>query len=335
MTAESTEISVYGAGSWGTALAIHLARCGHKVALWGRETEELEEMARSRVNQTYLPGIEFPDALSLEPSLEKAVAASHRHLIVIPTNGIREFLEKISGWLTADARIIWASKGIETSTGKLLHEVVADVLGEETRCAVISGPTFAKEVASGSPTAMTLAANDAAIRDELISIFHGGNLRVYWQDDIIGVELGAAIKNVLAIAAGISDGLGFGANARAALITRGLAEIVRLGEQLGAQRDTLMGLAGLGDLILTCTDDQSRNRRFGLALGKGKTQEQAFEEIQQVVEGSKTAGVVVKVAEKAGVEMPICTEVYKILYEGLSPATAVKDLLGRSTKAEF
>ncbi|HGG59581.1 MAG TPA: NAD(P)-dependent glycerol-3-phosphate dehydrogenase [Gammaproteobacteria bacterium] len=334
-TSPTAEISVYGAGSWGTALAIQLARCGHRVSLWGRETDQLEAMARERVNRFYLPDAPFPDALIVQPSLEQAVASSSHHLIVIPTAGVRGFLKTLQPMLDRDAGVIWASKGIEMGTGKLLHEVVTDVLGNQARYAVVSGPTFAREVAAGLPTAMTLAASEPAFAEALIPVFHGGNMRVYRSDDVIGVELGGAVKNVLAIAAGISDGLGFGANARAALITRGLAEIIRLGEKMGAQRETLMGLAGLGDLVLTCTDNQSRNRRYGLALGQGKTSEQALDEIKQVVEGYKTAGVVIQLAKQQDIEMPICQEVYRVLYEGLPPKQAVSDLLSRSIKAEF
>ncbi len=332
---QAVEISVYGAGSWGTALAIQLARCGHRVSLWGRETDQLEEMATQRVNRFYLPDAPFPDTLIVQPSLAQAVAASRHHLIVIPTAGVRGFLGTLKPMLGDGAGVVWASKGIETGTGKLLHEVVVEVLGDRIPYAVVSGPTFAREVAAGLPTAMTLAASIPEFAEALIPVFHGGNMRVYRSDDIVGVELGGAVKNVLAIAAGISDGLGFGANARAALITRGLAEIIRLGEKMGAQRETLMGLAGLGDLVLTCTDDQSRNRRYGLALGQGKSSEQAFDEIQQVVEGYKTASVVVDLARQQGVEMPICREVYRVLYENLPPRQAVSDLLSRSIKAEF
>ncbi len=329
------DIAVYGAGSWGTALAIQLARLGKQVLLWGRDSQQLSDMAAQRANPFYLPGITFPDTLELQPSLEASVRSSRYHLVVVPTAGFRAFLSRIKPLLGSEDIVVWASKGIEVSAGKLLHEVVLEELGAQARYAVVSGPTFAREVASGLPTAMTLAASDADVADALLPLFHGGNMRVYRSDDIVGVELGGAIKNVLAIAAGISDGLGFGANARAALITRGLAEIVRLGEKMGARRETLMGLSGLGDLVLTCTDDQSRNRRFGLALGKGKSQQQSFDEIRQVVEGFKTAEVVVDVARRYAVEMPICQEVYRVLYEDLPPRQAVADLLNRSVKTEF
>lgn len=328
------QIVVAGAGSWGTALAIQLARNGHRTSLWGRDAGQVAAMQAQGRNQQYLPDVSFPENLRSVDNLEKVMTRTRYLLAVIPTAGMRGFFRSIKPSLAADTRVIWASKGIETGTGQLLHQVLCEELGDQPH-AVVSGPTFALEVASNYPTAMTLAARDASLRDELADVFHGGNMRIYTSSDIVGVELGGAIKNVLAIAAGISDGLGFGANARSALITRGLAEIMRLGDKMGARKETLMGLAGLGDLVLTCTDDQSRNRRFGLAMGAGKTQEQALQEIGQVVEGAKTAGVIVQVAEREGVDMPICHEVYKILYQGLAPADAVKDLLGRRLKAEF
>ncbi len=328
-------ISVYGGGSWGTALAIHLARLGHSVHLWDRDPNHVAAMRRDRENRHYLPGIELPERLQPQDDLAGAAQASHYHLIVIPSEFFRGFLSRLQGELPEVFRLIWATKGIEQKTGQLLHEVVEEELGEETAYAIVSGPTFAAEVAREMPTAMAVAASEPALQQDVAALFHGLNLRMYTSDDIIGVELGGAIKNVLAIAAGISDGLQFGANARAALITRGLAEIIRLGEAMGANQGTLMGLAGLGDLVLTCTDDQSRNRRFGLALGQGKNADTAIEEIGQVVEGAVTAKSVMKLMATHDVEMPICTLVYKILYEGLAPQSAVQALLNRSLKSEF
>lgn len=329
------DVSVFGAGSWGTALAIQLARLGRETLLWGRDSDKLASMQANRSNPYFLKDIPFPDQLTLEADLAVAVSSSPVLLAAVPTSGIRAFCQNIRDHLQPNTSLIWACKGIEQPAGKLVHEIIAEELGDKVIQAVVSGPTFAMEVAKDYPTAMTLAAETQAAVDTLQTLFHGGNMRVYSSTDILGVELGGAIKNVLAIAVGVSDGLGFGANARSALITRGLAEIMRLGEALGAQRETLMGLSGLGDLILTATDDQSRNRRFGLLLGAGKTQEQALEEIQQVVEGAKTAGVIVDVAKRAGVDMPICTAVYRLLYEGITPASAVKELLARSSRAEF
>ncbi len=328
-------ISVYGAGSWGTALAIHLARLGHSVHLWGRNQEHVEQMRRQRENARYLPGVELPVTLSPESDLAAVAQASYYHLVVIPSEHFREFLSRLQGELPEVYRLIWATKGIEHQTGMLLHEVVEEELGEDTPYAIVSGPTFAAEVARELPTAMSVAAHDTALQQDVAALFHGLNLRMYTSDDVTGVELGGAVKNVLAIAAGISDGLRFGANARAALITRGLAETMRLGAAMGANQETLMGLAGLGDLVLTCTDDQSRNRRFGLALGRGREAEAAMAEIGQVVEGAITAKSVMKLMASAKVEMPICTLVYRILHEGLAPESAVHALLNRRLKAEY
>jgi len=240
----------------------------------------------------------------------------------------------IKPMLTKDVRICWATKGFELSTGLLPHQVAKEVLGSERPVAVLSGPTFAKEVAAGLPTAMTIAANDRAFASDLAEELSGESFRAYTADDIIGVEVGGAVKNVMAIGAGLSDGLGFGANTRVALINRGLVEMTRLGLALGAKQDTFMGLAGMGDLVLTCTDDLSRNRRMGLALAAGKTIEEAAEEIGQVVEGVLAAKAVKGVADRLGVDMPICLAIYKILYEGLSPRDAVSALMSRALTSE-
>lgn len=328
-------ISVYGAGSWGTALAIHLAHLGHDVHLWGRNAQHMAEMQRDRVNRYYLPGIELPPNLIAESDLGTVAQASYYHLVVIPSEHFRQFLARLLGELPESFRVVWATKGIEQQSGQLLHEIVEEELGEDTEYAIVSGPTFAAEVAREMPTAMVVAALETPIQQDVAALFHGRNLRMYTSGDVVGVELGGALKNVLAIAAGISDGLNFGANARAALITRGLAEIIRLGTAMGAQQETLMGLAGLGDLVLTCTDDQSRNRRFGLALGEGKTAEEAKEMIGQVVEGAVTAKSAMKLMTSYEVEMPICTLVYRILYEGLQPEAAVQALLNRRLKSEY
>jgi glycerol-3-phosphate dehydrogenase (NAD(P)+) len=244
-------------------------------------------------------------------------------------------LQNLAPLLTAQDAVIWATKGLELDTGKLLHQVLEEVLPQCAAYGVVSGPTFAGEVARGLPTAMTVAANQPALAQAMAAAFQAANYRAYISNDVVGVELGGALKNVLAIAAGISDGLGFGANARVAIVTRGLAEIMRLGVKLGAQSETLMGLAGVGDLVLTCTDNQSRNRRLGLALGQGKDRDTAIAEIGQAVEGAKSALSIGKLAERASVEMPICQQVYRILYEQLPPRQAVAELLSRDLKAEF
>lgn len=292
-------------------------------------------MAEQRSNAAYLPESQFPDRLAVTSTLQEAAGLAELHLIVIPSGGFRSFLADIQPHLQGAEPIIWATKGIEADTGLLLHDVVAESLGEAHPQAVISGPTFAREVAAGMPTAMTVASSDQSLQSLVSGLFHGESLRMYTSDDMTGVELGGAVKNVLAIAVGISDGMAFGANARAALITRGLAEIMRLGEAMGANSDTLMGLTGLGDLVLTCTDDQSRNRRFGLAIGRGDTEGDALEAIGQVVEGRSAAKIVHQVAKSEGVEMPICTMVYRILYKALALDEAVAGLFSRRPRAEF
>lgn len=329
------KITVYGAGSWGTALALQLARNGLDVLLWDFNPEHIASYDKARENTQYLPGIPFPDILQCTDSLEQAVSHSHDQLIVVPSHGFRDLLKALKPLLSDDHSIVWATKGLEVGSGKLLHELLVEELGDRVPYGLVSGPTFASEVAKGLPSAMTAAASTSELTQRTAAAFQGGNYRVYTSDDVLGVELGGAIKNVLAIAAGISDGLGFGANARAAIITRGLAEIMRLADSLGAKNDTIMGLSGVGDLVLTCTDDQSRNRRLGLALGKGKDFETAVKEIGQAVEGAKTSHSIGMLAKNAGVEMPICEAVHKVIYAGLSPKQAVKELLSRQLKSEF
>ena len=329
------KVAVYGAGSWGTALALQLARNGIDVLLWDFNPEHIALYEKERQNTLYLPDIPFPDNLHGTDSIEAMMAHSDDQLIVIPSHGFRDLLKNLKPYLTSSHAIFWATKGLEVGTGKLLHEVLIEELGEEIPYGLVSGPTFALEVAKGLPSAMTAAASTPELAERIASAFQGGNYRVYTSNDVLGVELGGAVKNVLAIAAGISDGLGFGANARAAIITRGLAEIMRLAESMGADHDTIMGLSGVGDLVLTCTDNQSRNRRLGLALGQGKNVDEAIAEIGQAVEGAKSSHCIGLLAERAGVEMPICEHVHKVIYAGLSPKDAVKALLGRELKAEF
>jgi glycerol-3-phosphate dehydrogenase (NAD(P)+) len=283
---DAASISVLGAGSWGSALAILLARENRPTTLWAHSAEHVARMQSERANNRFLQGIQFPDSLSVEGDLAVAVQQSDVLLIAVPSHAFRQTLQLIKPGLRDRHRIVWASKGLEPHSHKLLHEVVIDVLGEQVPFAIISGPTFAREVALGYPTAITVASGDRQLAEDIAGRLHTNTFRAYMSEDVIGVQVGGAVKNVLAIAAGIADGLGFGANTRAALITRGLAEITRLGIHLGAKHDTFMGLAGLGDLVLTCTDNQSRNRRFGLALAEGKTKEQAFKDIGQVVEGA-------------------------------------------------
>ncbi|GAA0415005.1 NAD(P)H-dependent glycerol-3-phosphate dehydrogenase [Cocleimonas flava] len=329
------KISVYGAGSWGTALALQLARNGLDVLLWGFDPKHIEACDKARENTAYLPGIPFPDNLRCTDSIDDLVQHSDDQLIVIPSHGFRDLLKQLKPKLNKSHTIVWATKGLEVGSGKLLHEVLIEELGDEIDYGLVSGPTFATEVAKGLPSAMTAAASTVALAERTAAAFQGGNYRVYTSDDVLGVELGGAVKNVLAIAAGISDGLGFGANARAAIITRGLAEIMRLADKMGAQNETIMGLSGVGDLVLTCTDNQSRNRRLGLALGEGKNIDVAIAEIGQAVEGAKTSHSIHLLADRAGVEMPISACVHKVIYENMAPEDAVKELLARELKPEF
>ncbi|HEX5649324.1 MAG TPA: NAD(P)H-dependent glycerol-3-phosphate dehydrogenase [Steroidobacteraceae bacterium] len=332
--ASRSTMAVIGAGSWGTALAVHLARTIHRTVLWGLAPPEMADLARDRINQRYLPEAPFPDALEIAPTLRDAVAAADELLIAVPSHAFRACLDQVAPLLRPDMRIAWATKGFELETGKLPHQVASEVLGMSVPTAVLSGPTFAREVGLGLPTAMTVASRDRDYAMELAQRLSGKNFRAYASTDMIGVEVGGATKNVLAIGAGISDGLGFGANTRVALITRGLAEMMRLGVALGAQKDTFMGLTGLGDLVLTCTDNQSRNRRFGLALAAGKSSDEAQREIGQVVEGVLAARAVNAVANTYRVEMPIAEQICKVIYEGAPPREAVAALMGRSIKAE-
>lgn len=327
-------VAVLGAGSWGTALAIQLARGGRPAILWGHDPEHMARIAQERRNVRYLPDASLPETLRVEADLAAALSGVRDILVAVPSHAFRTVLEAVKPHLHADARLLWATKGLESGSRKLLHEVVADVLGTAIPTAVVSGPTFAREVAEGLPTAVTVASADPAFAHDMAERLHSETFRAYTGTDLIGVEVGGAVKNVLAIAAGIADGLGFGANARTALITRGLAEIMRLGLALGGRAETFMGLAGLGDLVLTCTDNQSRNRRLGLALGRGETLEQALAAIDQVVEGVQTAREVHELAQSLGIDMPITEQVYHVLYEGCAPRDAVHALLNRAQKSE-
>ncbi len=327
-------VAVIGAGSWGTALAVQFARRGREVRIWGRDPEQLLAMDAKRCNERYLPDVPFPESLTAYPDLADCLRGVRDIVVAVPSHGFRETLMRIVPLIPAVARVCWATKGFELHTGKLPHQVAAEVLGKDRAMAVLSGPTFAEEVGASLPTAMTIAANDAEFAGNLAVALSADNFRAYTSDDMIGVEVGGAVKNVLAIGAGMSDGLGFGANSRIALITRGLVEMTRLGVALGARKETFMGLAGMGDLVLTCTDNLSRNRRAGLAIARGRTVAEAQAEIQQVVEGVKAAEAVNEVAEKLGIEMPICHQIYRILYEGAPPRAAVATLMTRELKSE-
>jgi len=335
MANATADIAVLGAGSYGSALAICLAKNGNKTMLWGHNPTHLEQLVRDRSNEKYLPGAVFPDDLIVNSDLASVVAATTTLLVVVPSFAFAGMLEQLKPLLTDKHRIAWATKGLEADTGRLLQDVAVDVLGEKVALAVLSGPTFAKEMAAGLPTAISLASSHEEFADHVASLLHNDkNFRVYQNTDFIGLQLGGAVKNVIAIGAGMSDGLGFGANARTALVTRGLAELCRLGKAVGAVQATFMGMAGLGDLVLTCTDNQSRNRRFGLALGKGADIEQAQTDIGQVVEGYRNTKEVYLLAQRLNVEMPITDQIYQVLYQGKDPMCASKALLGRSKKTE-
>ena len=331
MSAE-THIAILGAGSWGTALAIQLAQ-RHSVTLWGHQPVAIQAYQAAGENTRYLPGIAFPPALQLTADLSEAVQQATEVLLVVPSHAFAATCRLVAAEAPQLPAISWASKGLEPETNQLLSEV-AQRYFPSAALAMLSGPTFAREVAQNLPTAVTLASPNQAYREQLAQRFHSEHFRVYTTNDLIGVQLGASCKNVMAIAAGIADGLGFGANARAALITRGLAEITRLTLALGGRTETLMGLAGLGDLSLTCTDNQSRNRRMGLALAAGKTIDQAQAEIGQAVEGVMTAREVYYKAQGLVVDMPITEQVFQVLYHGVDPRTAVSNLLGRAGRAE-
>lgn len=335
MNATNASMTVLGAGSYGTALAITLARNGHQVVLWGHSPEHIATLQTDRCNTVFLPDVPFPDSLHPESDLATALAASRDILVVVPSHVFGDVLHQIKPFLKPNARLVWATKGLEAETGRLLQDVARDILGPDIPLAVISGPTFAKELAAGMPTAISLAATDETFASDLQQLLHcGKSFRVYSNPDFVGVQLGGAVKNVIAIGAGMSDGIGFGANARTALITRGLAEMSRLGIALGADPTTFMGMAGLGDLVLTCTDNQSRNRRFGMKLGQGMDVEQAQQEIGQVVEGYRNTKEVRELATRYGVEMPITEEIYQVLYCGKNAREAALTLLGRARKDE-
>ena len=328
-------IAVLGAGSFGTALAIQLSRRGAPAWLWGRSAAAMAAMQQSRENTRMLPGCPLPAPLIVSSDLAATAAAAGDLLIATPTSALRETCEHLAPLLRPQQGIAWACKGLEPGTGHFAHEVVASALGHQRAVAVISGPTFARELAIGLPTAVTVAANDAAFAERIAAALHGDGFRAYTSHDVVGVEIGGAAKNVLAIAVGTADGLGLGANTRAAMITRGLNEIARLAAACGAQAETIMGLSGLGDLVLTCTDNQSRNRRFGLLLGQGRTPEQARAEIAGVVEGERAAPEVLRLARRHGIEMPLCEHVVEVLRGRLTPVQALKRLAERPLRAEI
>ncbi len=334
MPDNAPQFAVLGAGSWGTALAMQLLRSDTPAILWGRNPEHVRAMQLAGCNQRFFPDIPFPAGLQLQSSLKAAVRAADEVLIVVPSHAFVDIVRQIEVWLRPGQGISWASKGLEPGSGHFLHQAAGRYIGEERPMAVITGPSFATEVAAGLPTAVTVAGTDREYCKRIAQSLHGGNFRAYTSDDIVGAELGGSVKNVLAVATGISDGMGLGDNARAALITRGLAEMMRLGRTLGAHEQTLTGLAGMGDLVLTSTGDLSRNRRLGLALGAGKSVEEAVTEIGQVVEGVSTAEEVWRLAQRHQVDMPISEQIYGIIHKGWNPNRSLRDLLAREQKPE-
>jgi glycerol-3-phosphate dehydrogenase (NAD(P)+) len=326
------KIAVLGAGAWGSALAVALAE-RHRITLWARDGALVSAIGSHGRNARYLPEVPVPDAVAVTAELGPALAGSDAVLVATPTSALREVLERVraSGF---DGPLLWACKGFEQASGKLPHQVAAEALGKRDRGGALSGPSFALEVARGLPTALTLAAGDAAFARRMARELHQPTLRVYFSSDVIGVEISGAVKNVMAIAAGISDGLGLGLNARAALITRGLAELARLGAALGGRAETFMGLAGAGDLVLTCTGELSRNRRVGLLLAKGEPLAATLKQLGHVAEGVLSARAIESLAAEKRVEMPITRAVCAVLFGGASPRDAVQQLLARDPREE-
>lgn len=329
-------VAVIGAGSWGTALAVQLARAGNDVRVWEFDREQIDRMRSDRQNVRYMPGVEFPDNIDVSGEMGAVVAGARLVVAVTPSQFIRGAMREAGPLIPADAVVCCASKGVEQGTLMTMEEVLRDVLPTPLhgRLCFLAGPSFAREVAHGLPTAVVVAGRDTDAAHLVAEALHHGAFRVYHTDDIMGAELGGALKNIIAIACGAADGMGVGHNARAALITRGLAEISRLAVHRGANPLTLAGLAGMGDLVLTCTGDLSRNRRVGLGLGRGKTLDAILEELGQVAEGVTTARSGYELARRTGVDMPITEQIYLMLYEGKSVEAAMRDLLGRERKAE-
>ena len=334
MSENHSSIAVLGAGSWGTALAILLAKNDQDVRLWDKNEALLGDMKSARRNARYLPDVAFPSNIQVCATLEEAIIGVQDILLVVPSHVFGNALKDLKPFLKPTHRIAWATKGLEPGTGNFLHSVAERELGNHIPYAVISGPSFAREVALGLPTAVTLASRNSLFADALAKKFNCDNFCIYLTDDIVGVQLGGVVKNVLAVAVGIADGIALGANARAALMTRGLAEMMRLGNALGARPETLMGLAGCGDVILTCTDNQSRNRRFGLALAEGLTEAKAQEQIGQVVEAVYNVDQLFHLAKKCQVELPIAEQVFRVMKHGVSPREALSVLFKRMPGSE-
>lgn len=331
---QAEAFAVLGAGSWGTALALHLQRQGHATHLWARRESHARRMAAERNNERYLPGLQLPATLRISSDLATVLAGASLALIATPSTAFDACVAQMQACGWQDKPIAWACKGFDSASGRLLHELASDRLGDAVPTAVLTGPSFARELALQLPTAVTVASSFPLFAERLAKACHGGCMRVYTSADIVGAELGGAVKNVLAVATGISDGMALGANARAALVTRGLSEMMRLGVALGGRAETLMGLSGVGDLVLTCTGEQSRNRRFGLKLGRGVSVKAAMQDIGQVVEGVHAAATVARLSAVHGIEMPISEQIAAIVAEQMTPRQGLENLLAREQKAE-
>jgi len=325
---------IIGAGSWGTALALLLARNGQAVEIWGHSSAHNLAMSNDQCNERFMPGVPFPDNLQASQNLIKSLQQCDYVLIAVPSHAFAETLQMLKPDWPKQASLLWATKGLDPKTGQFLHQIARSILGDDIAMAMITGPSFAKEVVQQQPTAVVLASENLSLAQQLQVYFHNHYFRTYLCDDLLGAEIGGAVKNILAIAVGIADGLQYGSNTRSALMTRGLAEMMRLGIALGAKKDTFMGLSGLGDLILTCTDNQSRNRRFGVSLGQGKSAEQAINSIGQVVEGIQTTETIYRLAQYYQLDLPIINQMYRVLYLHAHAADAVQALLARSAGFE-
>ena len=335
MTDAPITVAVLGAGSWGTALASLLARNGHRTVIWGRDAEQVRAINERHENTRYLPGIPLPDSLRASADLSASVRMADVVLVVTPSHAFGDTVRALAPHRCAGAGVAWATKGFEPGSGRFLHEVAAEILGGDVPLAVVTGPSFAKEVTQGLPTAVTVHSDDPTFAQTVAEALHGPAFRAYTGNDMLGAELGGAMKNVLAVATGVADGMQLGLNARAGLITRGINEMLRLNVALGGQPETIMGLAGLGDLVLTCTGDLSRNRRLGLALGRGQSIADAVREIGQVVESVQTADEVMRQAERHGLDLPISALVRRVLHAEITPAEGLRLILAREQKPEY
>ncbi len=335
MTDAPITVAVLGAGSWGTALASLLARNGHRTVIWGRDAEQVRAINERHENTRYLPGIPLPESLRASTDLPATVRAADVVLVVTPSHAFGETVHALAAHRRPGAGVAWATKGFEPGSGRFLHEVAAQILGDDVPLAVVTGPSFAKEVTQGLPTAVTVHSDDPDFAQTVAEALHGPAFRAYTGNDMLGAELGGAMKNVLAVATGVADGMNLGLNARAGMITRGLNEMLRLNQALGGRAETLMGLAGLGDLVLTCTGDLSRNRRLGLALGQGQSIKDAVAAIGQVVESIQTCDEVMRLAGRFDMDLPISALVRRVLHEEITPQEGLKLLLAREQKPEY